>query len=185
MKKTYFVTALLVMALLITFASPSFADEKVVCPVSGKEMLKSEAKATTTYEGKTYYFCCENCQEKFLANPEKYVTQEKEHVMYTCPMHPEVKSEKPGECPKCGMKLVKMEKKKAAHTCQAMTKTEKSCCDLRGLLSHQDVEIKINETEFGATIEIRGKNSESVEQIKKEINALKNHLATSHQKKKK
>ena len=28
-------------------------------------------------------------------------------VIYTCPMHPEVKSDKPGNCPKCGMKLVK------------------------------------------------------------------------------
>ena len=26
--------------------------------------------------------------------------------MYTCPMHPEVKSEAPGKCPKCGMDLV-------------------------------------------------------------------------------
>ena len=25
---------------------------------------------------------------------------------YTCPMHPEVVQEKPGNCPKCGMKLV-------------------------------------------------------------------------------
>jgi len=27
-------------------------------------------------------------------------------VQYTCPMHPEVISDTPGECPKCGMKLV-------------------------------------------------------------------------------
>ena len=27
--------------------------------------------------------------------------------MYTCSMHPDVKSDKPGECPKCGMKLMK------------------------------------------------------------------------------
>ncbi|MBX9889083.1 MAG: hypothetical protein K2Y30_14235 [Flavobacteriaceae bacterium] len=25
---------------------------------------------------------------------------------YTCPMHPEVTSDKPGKCPKCGMNLV-------------------------------------------------------------------------------
>lgn len=27
-------------------------------------------------------------------------------VVYTCPMHPEVKSDTPGKCPKCGMNLV-------------------------------------------------------------------------------
>jgi hypothetical protein len=27
--------------------------------------------------------------------------------LYTCPMHPEVRSEKSGKCPECGMKLVK------------------------------------------------------------------------------
>jgi hypothetical protein len=28
-------------------------------------------------------------------------------IVYTCPMHPEVTSDKPGKCPKCGMDLVK------------------------------------------------------------------------------
>lgn len=27
-------------------------------------------------------------------------------VQYTCPMHPEVVTDKPGNCPKCGMVLV-------------------------------------------------------------------------------
>jgi len=39
-------------------------------------------------------------------------------VQYTCPMHPEVLSDKPGKCPKCGMTLVKKEpaKKKTDST---------------------------------------------------------------------
>jgi heavy metal-binding protein len=28
-------------------------------------------------------------------------------VVYTCPMHPDVVSDKPGKCPRCGMTLVK------------------------------------------------------------------------------
>jgi hypothetical protein len=37
----------------------------------------------------------------------------KTHAIYTCPRHPEVQSDKPGNCPKCGMKLVP--KKEGAH----------------------------------------------------------------------
>jgi len=32
-----------------------------------------------------------------------------EKTTYTCSMHPEVKSDKEGDCPKCGMKLTEME----------------------------------------------------------------------------
>ena len=40
-------------------------------------------------------------------------TKEKTTKKYSCPMHPEVVSDKQGKCPKCGMKLevVKNEKK--------------------------------------------------------------------------
>ncbi|KIO78896.1 hypothetical protein TH53_00880 [Pedobacter lusitanus] len=34
-------------------------------------------------------------------------------VQYTCTMHPEVISNKPGKCPKCGMTLVKKTKAKS------------------------------------------------------------------------
>ncbi|CAN5194158.1 hypothetical protein BH09BAC6_BH09BAC6_09970 [soil metagenome] len=33
-------------------------------------------------------------------------------VQYTCSMHPDVLSDKPGKCPKCGMTLVKKAVKK-------------------------------------------------------------------------
>ena len=30
---------------------------------------------------------------------------------YTCTMHPEVQSDEPGNCPKCGMKLVEKDRR--------------------------------------------------------------------------
>ncbi|MBD1395087.1 multicopper oxidase domain-containing protein [Mucilaginibacter sp. ZB1P21] len=39
--------------------------------------------------------------------------QKQQPITYTCPMHPEIHAAKPGNCPKCGMKLIK-EKQKAA-----------------------------------------------------------------------
>jgi Heavy metal binding domain len=42
--------------------------------------------------------------------------QEHEKQKYTCPMHPEVITDHPGNCPKCGMKLVPMEEKKKLPT---------------------------------------------------------------------
>ena len=40
-------------------------------------------------------------------------------TMYTCPMHPDVTSDKPGKCPKCGMALVakKAHSNKPYYTC--------------------------------------------------------------------
>ena len=37
---------------------------------------------------------------------------QKKMQKYTCPMHPEVISDHPGNCPKCGMKLVPIKEKK-------------------------------------------------------------------------
>ena len=61
-----------------------------------------------------YFFCCQSCKDKFVADPDHYIgrsttqTEEIQHSdsgQYTCPMHPEVIADKPGDCPKCGMAL--------------------------------------------------------------------------------
>jgi Cu(I)/Ag(I) efflux system membrane fusion protein len=36
-------------------------------------------------------------------------TKADEKAIYTCTMHPKVRKDKPGDCPICGMALVKME----------------------------------------------------------------------------
>jgi YHS domain-containing protein len=33
------------------------------------------ATATTEYAGDTYYFCSDSCKNKFVADPEKYVSR--------------------------------------------------------------------------------------------------------------
>jgi P-type Cu+ transporter len=82
-------------------------------PVCGMKVLPQKAAASTKRAGRTWYFCSQGCKAKFEANPGKYdgsvlrVSQPKSSAasQYTCPMHPEVLSPKPGTCPKCGMAL--------------------------------------------------------------------------------
>src|SRR5450830_66999 len=71
------------------------------------------------HEGGSVYFCSADCKAKFAADPAKYHLQvsassiPKHEVnapvvagaIYTCPMHPEIREDKPGACPKCGMAL--------------------------------------------------------------------------------
>ncbi len=42
-------------------------------PVCGMEVDESAPAATTTYRGKTIYFCCPDCEAEFGASPGKYV----------------------------------------------------------------------------------------------------------------
>ena len=53
------------------------------------------------------------------ASQTGWLQNQSQQTMYTCPMHPEVTSDKPGNCPKCGMKLVKK-------TSEAKTETSPS-----------------------------------------------------------
>lgn len=49
------------------------------------------------------------------------MNRERQSPVYTCPMHPEVRSDKPGSCPKCGMALESVTtappKQKVEYTC--------------------------------------------------------------------
>jgi len=74
-KQSRILTIFMVMsfALVLVGISQLQAAEKVTCPVSGKEIEKSEAAGSFEYKGETYYFCCAGCQDKFKADPTKYV----------------------------------------------------------------------------------------------------------------
>jgi YHS domain-containing protein len=41
-------------------------------PVCGMTVDRRAGKPTSTYEGRTYYFCSEGCKAKFDAEPERY-----------------------------------------------------------------------------------------------------------------
>ena len=67
------------------------------------------------HEGVDYQFCSASCLHKFKQFPEQYLADKPidgeegkattSGTSYTCPMHPEVRQEGPGSCPKCGMAL--------------------------------------------------------------------------------
>src|SRR5262245_19672804 len=48
------------------------------------------------------------------ARPEASAEPPPAEVVYTCPMHPEIVSDAPGKCPKCGMALVPRPKAESA-----------------------------------------------------------------------
>jgi Cu+-exporting ATPase len=63
-------------------------------------------------DGQTFYFCCEHCRQKFLAQPATVAStlqpvawKPASKVLYTCPMHPQIEQDHPGDCPICGMAL--------------------------------------------------------------------------------
>jgi Cu+-exporting ATPase len=73
------------------------------------------------HQGTPIYFCSAGCKAKFTADPAKYQPVPgplppvppipaasgpvAAGTLYTCPMHPEVRQDHPGACPKCGMAL--------------------------------------------------------------------------------
>jgi Cu+-exporting ATPase len=92
-------------------AAPTATD-----PVCGMTVDPAHAAATVTHQGTVYYFCAPGCARKFEENPSRFLHGAVEpmpqptappggKIEYTCPMDPEIISDKPGSCPKCGMAL--------------------------------------------------------------------------------
>ncbi|MEO7324954.1 MAG: YHS domain-containing protein, partial [Dokdonella sp.] len=89
-------------------------DNTVLDPVCGMHVDPHTTQHRADHAGHPYYFCSARCQEKFAADPDRYLSASIaaapviEGTIYTCPMHPEVQQVGPGSCPKCGMALEPM-----------------------------------------------------------------------------
>ena len=102
-------------------------------PVCGAAVDRMRPGATARHAGRRYWLCGEICRERFEADPARY-TEPAAHLtgaaltgappspgsgtatpaagghpgapaVYTCPCHPEVRSDIPTDCPECGMAL--------------------------------------------------------------------------------
>jgi len=94
---------------------------EAICPVTKNKFKVDKESKAIDYKGQTYYFCCPGCDTEFIKEPEKYIrsmfnvqrstnneqqTTNHEILYWTCSMHPQVRADKPGKCPICGMELI-------------------------------------------------------------------------------
>ena len=87
------------------------------------EVEPESAAGQSRHGGETYYFCSPSCQARFEADPATFIGTKgaggppglaphgsgprelQAGAIYTCPMHPEIERDQPGDCPICGMAL--------------------------------------------------------------------------------
>ncbi|QQP89509.1 heavy metal translocating P-type ATPase [Skermanella rosea] len=88
-------------------------------PVCGMTVDPEQTEYHARHGNEIFHFCSARCRDKFAADPEQYLKPAakpaaaeqaghpapKPGVIYTCPMHPEIRQEGPGNCPICGMAL--------------------------------------------------------------------------------
>jgi Cu+-exporting ATPase len=81
-------------------------------PVCGIRVDPATTKHKADHAGETYYFYRGGCLEKFVAEPAKYLAPQPTKpaestpgLVYTCPMHPQIRQLGPGFYPICGMAL--------------------------------------------------------------------------------
>ena len=91
-------------------------------PVCGMP-VSPRSQHVVEHDGKPIYFCSAGCKGRFAANPSRFLANAPSEDLqvkppaspqaepsfsgarYTCPMHPEIRQNQPGTCPKCGMAL--------------------------------------------------------------------------------
>ena len=124
-------------------ASKKEAFVMAIDPICGMTVDEATARSVER-DATTVYFCSEHCRQKFLAGagktaPEPSAPAPARHGAvpeakqaagkYVCPMHPEVQSDKPGNCPKCGMALEPSrpaaQKQKVIYTCPMHPEVER------------------------------------------------------------
>jgi Cu+-exporting ATPase len=83
-------------------------------PVCGMSVDPSKTAHKHDHDGKQFFFCSASCRSKFVSDPGKYLQPAKvevaspdraDGIVYTCPMHPQIRQSGPGSCPICGMAL--------------------------------------------------------------------------------
>src|ERR1700681_4840095 len=74
--------------------------------------IHDNAARCVEHRGHKYFFCSNGCRSRFAADPEQYLRPKSPSpskvpagAIYTCPMHPEIRRDRPGNCPICGMAL--------------------------------------------------------------------------------
>ena len=88
------------------------SDEPGDCPKCGMHLVPMEQAGTSSHSGHSHHHSghshqCSGEHEKPSGDDRKYdrVPPGYSGVVYTCPMHPQVRQTKPGACPLCGMGL--------------------------------------------------------------------------------
>jgi len=91
-----------------TASAPAATD-----PVCSMRVDPQATPHRSEHDGQAYFFCGRRCKDKFDADPSKYLQPLSDEpppaapagTIWTCPMHPEIRQDHPGHCPKCGMAL--------------------------------------------------------------------------------
>ena len=90
--------------------------EVIKDPVCGMTVDPNAGKPSFDFGGTVYHFCSSGCLTKFQSDPKHYISGAHKKpaknvpvgTKYTCPMHPEIVQDGPGDCPICGMALEPM-----------------------------------------------------------------------------